>query len=519
MDKFIQGVVEILKSHYMLILFIILDVVYMVIEKNRIKKDKENADYYFGKNVEKQSNPLREETSVSDVILMIIICSPIVLFVLLIIYGIFDSNEVRTVCKGVLPYINEFPGIMITTYITFITFLGIFIKWDNKKFIVCELDKVVEEYGIYHKLKKMLLLVVGAYIFLILSGILSSKKVICHNPAVVYVIESIVLACFLVYMIHFVSIIWFILDLLFGNTTEKRTLDVLYRIFRNTEIEPAGGKIDSHVLENQINYLLDKYMKYSKKVNKNQVEKINFDTNIKLNRFEVLKRRSIIICSFFHGIFIMLYEYANGWGLAIKIGATYSVVLFLVACSCSELATAFIEIIYGKRGYEIILDKKIMNKRYVCEYAICKKGVWHKYINSIKNIVAFAEIIGQTNNRDILCQILDYIQERCREDEKLKIVLIIIDYKWNWKKKKNIDVGLLEVDKEKYGEFAKAFITDINLENYKQKNIPGQADILDLSDINNYLQGEQKKNYVRKSLKDKVYVIIENIRHKKYLNK
>ena len=72
-----------------------------------------------------------------------------------------------------------------------------------------------------------------------------------------------------------------------------------------------------------------------------------------------------------------------------------------------------------------------------------------------------------------------------------------MDYRWNWKKKKNIDVGLREVDKEKYGEFAKAFITDINLENFKRKNTPGQADVLDLSDINKYLQWEQKKNYVK----------------------
>ena len=79
---------------------------------------------------------------------------------------------------------------------------------------------------------------------------------------------------------------------------------------------------------------------------------------------------------------------------------------------------------------------------------------------------------------------------------------------------KNLKVGLREVDKEKYGEFAKAFITDINLENFKRKNTPGQADVLDLSDINKYLQWEQKKNYIRKSLKDKVYALIENVKHK-----
>ena len=96
--------------------------------------------------------------------------------------------------------------------------------------------------------------------------------------------------------------------------------------------------------------------------------------------------------------------------------------------------------------------------------------------------MAFAEIVEKTNDRDILYQMIGHIQERCKEDEKLEIVLIIMDYRWNWKKKKNIDVGLREVDKEKYGEFAKAFITDINLENFKRKNTPGQADVLDLSE-------------------------------------
>ena len=66
MDEFIQGVKEVWNNHYMLILFIVLDVVYAVVGKISVKKNKENADYYFGKNVEKRSNPLREETSVSD---------------------------------------------------------------------------------------------------------------------------------------------------------------------------------------------------------------------------------------------------------------------------------------------------------------------------------------------------------------------------------------------------------------------------------------------------------------------
>lgn len=514
MDEFIQGVKEVWNNHYMLILFIVLDVVYAVVGKISVKKNKENADYYFGKNVEKRSNPLREETSVSDVILMIIICTPIIIFIFVIIYAIFAIEEVRTVCEGVLLYINEFPGIMITTYITLVTFLGIFIKWDNKKFIVCELDQVVEEYGVYRNLKKMLLLVVGAYIFLILGGILSKEKVICY-----YIIESIVLTSFIVYMKQFVNIIWFILDLLFGSTTEKRILDILYQIYQNTEIRPTRGKIDLHILENQINYLLDEHIKYAKKVNKKQTDKISFDTNIRLkndksNRFKILKRRSLIICSLFNGIFIALYEYENGWKLAIAIVAIYCVVLCFVTYICPELATVFVKILYGKRGYEIVLDKRIMNKRYVSEYGICKKGVWYKYINSIKNIVAFAEIVEKTNDRDILYQMIGHIQERCKEDEKLEIVLIIMDYRWNWKKKKNIDVGLREVDKEKYGEFAKAFITDINLENFKRKNTPGQADVLDLSDINKYLQWEQKKNYIRKSLKDKVYALIENVKHK-----
>ena len=334
-----------------------------------------------------------------------------------------------------------------------------------------------------------------------------------------YIIESIVLTSFIVYMKQFVNIIWFILDLLFGSTTEKRILDILYQIYQNTEIRPTRGKIDLHILENQINYLLDEHIKYAKKVNKKQTDKISFDTNIRLkndksNRFKILKRRSLIICSLFNGIFIALYEYENGWKLAIAIVAIYCVVLCFVTYICPELATVFVKILYGKRGYEIVLDKRIMNKRYISEYGICKKGVWYKYINSIKNIVAFAEIVEKTNDRDILYQMIGHIQERCKEDEKLEIVLIIMDYRWNWKKKKNIDVGLREVDKEKYGEFAKAFITDINLENFKRKNTPGQADVLDLSDINKYLQWEQKKNYIRKSLKDKVYALIENVKHK-----
>lgn len=488
--EFMKNVFEILgkvlEEHYAIGAMIVLVIIYEVVGWARFHKNKASVEYYFGVD-SKKINPLYKDDFWSNLFAKTFFAIFVFGGVYIIFWEAAKSIGWKRLDDVIQPNINDLPGIMITTYITLITFLGIFINWNSKKFIVCGVDKVVEEYGIYNMLRNMLMLVGVAYILLLIEEVMVGVK--SSNYLGIYIIENSLILCFVLYVCQFIRIVWFILDLLFGNTAVKKMLNVLYKFFRNDEMEKVEWKWDSNILENQMNYLLDEYIKYSEQVSKKGIRKIEYASYLgNKNCFIETKVRSGIICGLFSGFIIWTYEFSYSHGGWITLGCTLGILVCTLLCK--GLATVCIGIVYGCQGYQITLET--FPRRYVSEYALRKKGIWYKYIRSIKNIVVFAEVAEQSGKKKKLNQIIEQIKTRCYEDEKIKIVLIIMDYMWNWEENKKIDMGISADDRKKYEKLAKAFIVDKNLKRLKKRKSE-KASELNLDDVNKYFNVDVKK--------------------------
>lgn len=139
-------------------LYIILSIGFLVYTWMGRRNRKNEVTFYFRANIKKKKNPLNQ----GEGVITSIIYSSYCWIIGLIVLHVYLSRGSFYIClRGMGKYVDEFPTVMLTTYITLITFLGIFIKWDNKKFIVCSVDKVVQKYGVYKILKIMSLEVVG----------------------------------------------------------------------------------------------------------------------------------------------------------------------------------------------------------------------------------------------------------------------------------------------------------------------------------------------------------------------
>ncbi len=72
-------------------------------------------------------------------------------------------------------------------------------------------------------LRNMLMLVGVAYILLLIEEVMVGIK--SSNYLGIYIIENSLILCFVLYVCQFIRIVWFILDLLFGNTAVKKDVE------------------------------------------------------------------------------------------------------------------------------------------------------------------------------------------------------------------------------------------------------------------------------------------------------
>lgn len=318
--------------------------------------------------------------------------------------------------------------------------------------------------------------------------------------------KSFVVAFFISYIWRFMRTIWIILDLLFGNSAVRKMLDVLYTFFGDLSIETNDSIVwDDNILINQVDYLLEEYTKSWNKISKKQIKEINFDTNLRvenkkeLSRFKRLSRESALYVCTICLLMIIFYElglHANDAEIMWKVlifGGGYVIILFEIICKVKGLATTLITIFYDAYGYEFVLEKnnlkwKVATTRYATEYGLMCRNRWSRYVNSVKNIIVFADIVKQSGKQKELEKILEEIKSNCENNDALKVILIILDYKWNCGK--NIKLYIKE-DKLKYGKYAKAFIADMDLPEFVQ------VDSLNLSKIDQYLNESKTKRHHR----------------------
>jgi hypothetical protein len=415
--------------------------------------------FYFGKRTERKSfrniKKIRFGTILSGIIITFFIC--------LSNSAIANINEFRKIWNGTGTYVDALPSVMITTYITLITFLGIFSKWENKKFITYTINDIIDKYSIIEQLKKMSLLTGATYLFMFVSIIV--KNIIMYE--LYFGIKSLILVYFIYYIWLFMRIIWIFIDLLMGTEIEHKMLDNLYREFWYNPLRKSENDWLDDVVKAQVEYLIENYIKYSKKL---KYYSISFDTNLRVgenSRFQELRKKSSFIVSIATSMIITISS--SGTLLAhneiivpyIIVCLVYIFVVFVSGITLRGLATFFIGIVYDRKGYQIETKNGLIKRRYVCDFGIYESNKYFHYIKAIKNIIAFAYLAIHEDKEETFNIIVQMCKKKVGSDESLYIILLVLDYIYYRSKKCTNQSITFENNAMKYCESAKSFIFDI----------------------------------------------------------
>lgn len=462
MDKIVKIFIEFGYVYSLFAIFIIGFICYEHLGYSMRKKETSIGDintFYFGKRTERKSFRNIKNIRVGTVFYGIIIS----FFICLSNSAIASVNGIEKIWNGTGTYVDAIPAVMITTYITLITFLGIFSKWENKKCITYTIDDIIDKYSIIEQLKKMSLLTGATYLFLFASIIV--KNITVYE--MYFGIKSLVLVYFVYYIWLFMRIIWIFIDLLMGSKIEHKMLDNLYREFWYKPL----GKIENYwtddVVRAQIEYLIENYIKYSKKI---KYSRISFDTNFKVeenSRFQKLKIKSSLIVAIVTTIIITISSSGtllahNEMILPYCIGClVYIIVVWISGITLRGLSTIFIGIVYDRKGYEIETKNRLIKKRYVCDVGMYESNKYFHYIKATKNIIAFACLAIHENQEKSFNIIVQMCKNKIDSDETIYIILLVLDY-FHYRNKKCFNNTIVnDINAMKYCDSAKSFIFDI----------------------------------------------------------
>ena len=418
------------------------------------------------------------------------IISYVVLFVVVSfmawIFGLAIPDQVaKSVDNKFIDFIFDQPLTMLATYVTLVTFLGIFVNWNSKKFIAFSLEEFLYSYKLIFKMKYMILLIVCAYINLFLADLQWKIRSIS-------VAFFVVLLCDVIFFWGtFFSVLWIILDLLLGYNIEKHMLDNLYRKFWYKSFQHSEIKWEDKIVVGQMNYLYDRFIFYFKKIQSKNLEELSFDTNYRISnsmRFKRLKRRSLAMVLLFaflisfvsSGVACIVkgqFENYLGWYFV------YVLIALIMNTFTTGLPTVLIGIIYDRKGYEFGLKcGKRLSYRYVSDTSLFTRNTYSKFVRSVKNMVAYFALAFYEEKYEAIDEMIQECQQRDR-DGTMMLVMIIVDYLYN--QERQVESLVITKDtKAKYGKVAKAFIADIGALK--------QDDTIDYEDVDNYLNNVGK---------------------------
>lgn len=435
--------------------------------------------FYWG--ISSENDYINEPDNIISYVVLFIVVSLAVW-----ILGLALPDQVaKSVNDKFINFIFDQPLTMLATYVTLVTFLGIFVNWNSKKFIAFSLEEFLYSYKLIFKMKYMILLIVCAYINLFLADLQWKIRSIS-------VAFFVVLLCDVIFFLGtFFSVLWIILDLLLGYNIEKHMLNNLYRKFWYKSFQHSDIKWKDKIVVGQMNYLYDRFSFYFKKIQSKDLKGLSFDTNFRISnseRFKRLKGRSLVmvlVFSFFISFVssgvacIVKGQFKNylGWYFL------YAVIAFIMDVFTIGLPTVFIGIIYDRKGYEFeIKCGKRLSYRYVSDTSLFPQNMYSKFVRSVKNIVAYFALAFYEEKYEAINEMIQECQQRDKDGTAM-LVMIIVDYLYNQEGQVE-SLVISKSDKAKYGKYAKSFIVDIGALK--------QDDTIDCEDIDNYLNNVGK---------------------------
>jgi hypothetical protein len=415
-------------------------------------------EFYFGRKSERKKFINQKSISIA-IIIFVVFYSVLFAFVL----SLLDT----TLWKDTGKYVSDLPGIMITTFITLITFLGVIAKWNKKTYITYSIDDIINKYSTIQKIRYMLILVVLSYIIYFVSPII--KNIGYTN---VYIsLRILIVFYFIIYLGILARIVWVFLDILFNNNIEHKMLDELYQEFWYSSIRKLKIEWETIEIEEILDYLFIKYNVASKKINFDKIKNISFDTNLDYNKKSYKKlrcRSTLLLCAF---IFILSTltsaqalintpEYIVQYFV---IEFMFIMIIFGISVKFLGLSTTFIGIVYDRKGYNIELSNFIIKNRYTSELKIFANDKYIRFIKCCKNLIALFRLSLESDQTMIVKKIFNCCLQHY-DKKNFVLILMLMDYYWYIKMHNHLwDNKQFNQDTiEKYIPLAQAIISDID---------------------------------------------------------
>ncbi len=435
-------------AYYFLALFVLLlyiaGGVVVQFDRKRVKDKKDKDTFYFGtfsrrKTVERKH--IHMDTWYA-VIMYIWTATTSILFGALVV----QIPGLRGLWNGTGKYVNEFPGIMCTTWLALFGILVVFSTFNKEHWLTFSVSDIMKHFGIEKKMKEMLWTILGTGFLNFISVIFNYEE----SYFIYFGFRFAILVGFVYYIILFCIICVILIESFFGNKIESKFLDFLYRELWYRPVKKIKREWSYDTVETYVEYLCNEFCYYMKKVKANTITEICYASNIcdeeggyQKDRFNCLRKKCASFFAWGLGFFLFVMMLIETFSIAksdlqieiceVLFGIAKETVLIvglgigLYALGLNKnVSTFLVSVVFGRCGYEIKFGEKKV--RYVREVAFREWEKNFKYIHSIKNIVTFCYLAIEARES----KAINIMIERCNEEQKkhpdIVVPILVIDY-------------------------------------------------------------------------------------------
>ena len=414
-----------------------------------LRGNKETDKIYFETKLEKKY----PSTTVIDVF-RIVITVIFLLCVALVVTAAMCKYAMEAVTE-LYKLTDSIPGIMFTGLLGLIACLGIFAKWQKVEYVAFELNDIIEKSSTVRNLKCIAGGSIAGFVFQVLGSDFNYFEIIIFS-------QCALLIDYAIFLVLFFCITYQFIDICLGHNMEKRMLKLLYKNFwyeSNKEIS-VDKQNTSYMM--QITYLINEYINLSHNKRIKSIKTVKYNTNlIRGERNNRLKTRSLFISFIFMStivfiIFIYLLSYSFKYtGVFAVFYVMFGIQFWIVGLLYEPLSMMLVRVVYGKCGYEIAYGEKGQKYTYVNDGN--NSGIFFKYINIIRSIMAYADMLGKENEG-----IKKYFEEECHKfySSEKDIELINILLKWIFTDKEDKQLKSVSEADGGVARYAREFIKD-----------------------------------------------------------
>ena len=366
--------------------------------------------------------------------------------------------------------IFDLPILMLSSFVTIITFLGIIRSFDKETYIFYSAKTLAQQILLSAKVRWMLGLVLGEFgLFLLYAFV----KTLGGAEWISLLVVLLMLEVFAWYMLLLANLVWEFIDILFGYQNEHRLIKRLYQEFWYDDFATlTTRKIALEEKKNGIleilSFLVEEYCQAAQKVEFEKIGKVKYGTYLRRgNEIQKIARKKagklLFLCMFIYFLCAFVLQtwsatpisvWNESWkktsGIVLGILLVIVVILYAIPRTRHNVWNSLISVFYSKKGYCVFYERKEVLVPEVTWFDNNKE--W-QFVISAKNLLVF--LLMMKNADDIKDEIKEFWKQN-----KTKNDLALIFYLCSKLGVETVELEEINID-EKHKLFADAIFVDI----------------------------------------------------------